>query len=425
MLLAFILSILMILLDTRAVPLLDNFPDWILTNVSTAKEVLSTLAGTLFTVTTFVFTAMLTIISLYTSNFSPRAVENFLLDDISIRTLGLFLGGFVYCLTSLVFMQDLPDDELVISAIWAWLYAIGSVIYFTKFVYQASNFVQVEKLVNQLYEEADDVYSKNIDYFVEQTRINQLPELETTYQYQIKAKTEGYIGNVYFEKLTEISKEYKGACLINVQVGTFISKHQPFATFYTNVSISDAQKFTTLVNETFDFESERSARYDSSYTRNKLNEIALKAISPAINDPNTAIHAIHYKSLLEARFAALEGRYVVFGDHHKGQAESIESKDYIGTVIYQYNDFLKNIHHGYRQLVHYMKEDISCVEAIFEALTLIAHAAHEDKLKDVKEYSRYAYESTIDLFPLPLDRRIIEAKYQEILNISADQRKGY
>ncbi|HEX5351917.1 MAG TPA: DUF2254 family protein [Trichococcus sp.] len=90
---AFVLAIGVILLDTRLITALDYFPAFLLTSVNLAKSILSLLAGSIFSVATFTFATMLSVISFYSSNFSPRTVENFLLHKTSMQTLGIFLGG--------------------------------------------------------------------------------------------------------------------------------------------------------------------------------------------------------------------------------------------------------------------------------------------------------------------------------------------
>lgn len=420
--LSLILSALMIFLDANTIPFLEDLPEWMLTDTTTARQVLATLAGTLFTATTFVFSAILTIVTLYTSNFSPRAVEDFLLNTTSMRTLGIFLGGFIYSLTSLVFMNgDLYDDR-VFSVVIAWAYALGSAIYFTMFVYQVSNFVQADKLVSRMYNETKEQYDNTIDFYRQHTRIDRVPEISTTYQYELHADAQAYIGSIKFEKLRKLCEEYGAICKVTIKVGDFISRNQPIATFYSNRRVEEEEKLNKEFNKCFNYESERSTSFDSGYSRNKLNEIALKAMSPGINDPNTAIHAVHYKSLLEAKFAALRGRYVVIGKTRKELNQESDFSRLNGVLIYEYNDFFSHLHAGYRQLVHYMKEDISAMEAIYDALILIAHAAHEDKLGIVKEYSRYVYESVIDSFPQQLDRELIEKRHNQILAIEADDR---
>lgn len=89
---SFILAIGVILLDTRMINVVDYFPTVFLTSVNLAKSILSLLAGSLFSVATFTFGTMLSVISFYSSNFSPRTVENFLLQKTSMQTLGIFLG---------------------------------------------------------------------------------------------------------------------------------------------------------------------------------------------------------------------------------------------------------------------------------------------------------------------------------------------
>lgn len=417
-LISFVLSIVVILLDTRTIPLLDNLPGWLLTNVDMATEVLSALVGTLFAVTTFTFSAMLTVVSLYSSNFSPRAVENFLLNKVALRTLGIFLGGFVYSLSSLVFMRSLPADAMVISATMAWIYAIAAVIYFIKFIFQTSNFVQLEKLVSKLYIEAKEVFDKNKDYFKDNAKLGQLPEFNSLYQYTIEADTNAYIDYIRFEQLNELCEQYQAVCVTQIRMGTFISKHQPVAVVYTNQKITDENQLFHQVNETIAYNTERSAIFDPYYSRNKMIDIALRAISPAINDPNTAIHVLHYKSLLEAELAKLSGRYAVIGKFTAEPEVSGAVEKYKGCILYEYNDFPADLHRGYWQLVHYMKEDLSCVSAIFEGLLVVAYAAHEENLSSVKDYSQYVYDKTHEYFPLALDRKIIDERHQAVLNVT-------
>ncbi|MDE1549826.1 DUF2254 domain-containing protein [Jeotgalibaca caeni] len=411
---SFVLSILVILLDTRMIPLLDHVPEWLLTNVTIAIEVLSALVGTLFAVTTFTFSAMLTVVSLYSSNFSPRLIENFLLNKVALRTLGIFLGGFVYSLSSLVFMRELPDDAMVVSATVVWIYAIAAVIYFIRFIFQTSNFVQQEKLVSKTYRDAKEVFDKNSAFFKDAPKLSRLPEFDTRYQYTIKADTNAYVDYIHFEELNKICEKYQAVCLTHVRIGAFLSQNQPVAVLYTNQRMKDEEYLNRQVNETIAYHTERSAISDPYYSRNKLNDIALRAISPAINDPNTAIHVLHYKSLLEAELAKQAGKYAVLGDPSDNGSDVFE--EYRGCIFYEYNNFPADLQEGYWQLVHYMKEDLTCISAIFDGLLVIANAAHEENVPHIKEYSHYVYEKTQEYFPLQLDRKLIEEKHQAILD---------
>ncbi|MCC5895791.1 MAG: DUF2254 domain-containing protein [Alkalibacterium sp.] len=411
---SFLLAIFVISLDTRVIPILNEFPTWTLTSVNLAREILSLLAGSLFSVATFTFATMLTIITLYTSNFSPRAIENFLLNRTSMQTLGIFLGGFIYCLSSLFFMRSSEDEFLVVSATVALFYAFGSVIMFTRFVYSSSQFVQLEKLIHNLYSDAEKVYDDYIDRFKEYETVKHLPEVEYMYTYTINATKSAYIEHIDFEGVKKISENSESLIEIYIRVGHFIAEGEPVAEVKTNKKIDDTKKLTKKINQSFSYEEQKSTLYDPDYARSKLTEVALRAVSPGINDPNTAIHILHYKALLEKRLASLPGKYVIMKRSDDPLKDEETAENYKGTVFYRYNDFSEDLYTGYWQLIFYMQKDISGVHALFEAVKTIVYSAHRDNLGFIKEYNEYLHNMTSKNFNEPFDLRIIEKDYEGI-----------
>lgn len=411
--LSFLLAILVILMDTRVIPILDYFPSWSLTSVTLAREILSLLAGSLFSVATFTFATMLTIITLYTSNFSPRAIENFLLNRTSMQTLGVFLGGFIYCLSSLFFMRSSENEFLVISATIALLYAIGATLIFTRFVYSSSQYVQLEKLIHRLYVEAENVYDEYIESFKHYETIKHLPDNEYLYTYTITAKENAYIEHINFDYLSKISQNNEAFSELLIRVGDFVSEGEQVMIIRTNKKINDLEEITNQVNSSFSFEEEKSAMFDPEFSRTKLSEVALRAVSPGINDPNTAIHILRYKALLEKKLASLPGKFVIIKNDDQADLED----QYAGTVFYKYNDFAEDLHKGYWQLVFYMQKDISGVHALFDALRTITLSAHDDKIGYIAEYNDYLFNMTSKNFDEQFDLNVIEKDYNRIKTI--------
>ena len=138
-LISIMLAIGAILIDTKYVPILDFIPDLFLTRVELAKVILGTLSGSLLTITTFTFSTIMVVLTMYSSNFSPRVVNNFLTDKITMKVLGIFVGGFVYCILALFFMRERYSDYLVISATIAVIYSVLCIMYFVIFVYNVSS----------------------------------------------------------------------------------------------------------------------------------------------------------------------------------------------------------------------------------------------------------------------------------------------
>jgi len=325
---SFLLAVLVILFDTRLLIGVEYLPTWTLTNVHLAREILGLLAGSLLTVATFTFGTMLSIVTLYTSNFSPRATENFLLNRTSMNTLGIFLGGFIYCLASLFFMRSSEDEFLVVSATVALVYALGAVLIFTRFVYTSSEFVQLEKLIHRLYKEAQEVYDNYIVRFEDFHSIKHLPEMSYMYTYDVKADTSAYVEYIDFDTLKKIADENEANVIIDIRVGYFVTANEPIMVIKTNENLEDEmEEITRRINNSLSYESEKSAMYDPDYAREKLTEVALRAVSPGVNDPNTAIHVLHYKSLLEKRLAGLPGKYVIFHNEEEENKQEDTAED--------------------------------------------------------------------------------------------------
>jgi uncharacterized membrane protein len=372
-------------------------------------------------VATFTFATMLSVISFYSSNFSPRTVENFLLHKTSMQTLGIFLGGFIYCLSSLFFMRSSENEQLVISATVALVYALACVVYFIKFVYTVATSVQFEKLVIKIYKEADTIVDETIAYFQEKPVFDHLPQLETLHQYTVHADRNGYVEYINFDRLVELSTEFEGITVLRFRIGEFLSGNEPLAIFYTNRKLEDEPRLQEVLNRSLTYETEPSTMFDPNFARKKLIEIALRAVSPGINDPNTAIHILHYKALLDAKFARLPGRFVLMGEEKKDFDE--EALRYSGCVFYDFNNFSKDLYESYGQLIHYMKTDISGVVALFDSLLTVAYVAHPKKLSYIKDYSNYLSNLTSPNFTERLDRQNIEERQQRILGIVCDEEK--
>ena len=409
---SFILAIGVILLDTRMINVVDYFPTVFLTSVNLAKSILSLLAGSLFSVATFTFGTMLSVISFYSSNFSPRTVENFLLQKTSMQTLGIFIGGFIYCLSSLFFMRNSEDEYLVVSASIALLYALACVFYFTKFVYNVAISVQLNHLVTKLYKEAESVADETIEYFQEMPLLDHLPQIDTLHIFTVKANESGYVEYINFNRLVELSKEFNGTIVLHLRIGEFISANQPLVDLYTNRKVKDESQLQAAINRTLTYEEKPSSMYDPNFARAKLIEVALRAVSPGINDPNTAIYILNYKALLDSKFASIPGRFVVMGE------DTDETFSSGGNVIYDFNNFPKDLYESYWQLIHYMKQDISGVVALFDSLLTVAYSAHPKKLNYIKDYSNYLFNLTSPNFTERLDIQNIEERQQRILGIN-------
>lgn len=152
-------------------------PEILLTKIDVARSILTALSGSFLTITTFTFSTILSVLSTYSSNYSPRVVENFLAKKITMKVMGLFVGGFIYSVLTLFFMKTSDLDVMVLSATVAIVYTIYSVVNFVIFIFSVSSLIQSGNLIVNTFRESEAVIDRSIEEIKEVRRIKE-KELE-------------------------------------------------------------------------------------------------------------------------------------------------------------------------------------------------------------------------------------------------------
>ena len=395
-LISFLVAIGAILTDTKTIPLLDYIPDFLLTSVELAKLILGTLSGALLTITTFTFSTIMVVLTMYSSNFSPRVVTNFLTEKITMKVLGIFIGGFFYCILALFFMRKGYSDYLVVSATIAVIYSVLCILYFVVFVYNVSSSIQATKLIARLYDESDEIIKRTLKFRENNLSLDEYEIGDFRAKLEIVSDKNGYLESLDFNETLFALKDIEAKFVLKTDIGDFVSRNQTIATLYYNEELADEKLMTTLLNK-FSIERERIAYNDYRFSLQKIIDIALRAISPGINDPNTAIHCINILGVLLSELGEIKGRYTV-----------IEAENSKSQIIYEDFNFSEDLYATFHQIVHYGKKDISVVLAIFNALNTISISASSEKADVIKDFRDYVYQNSIDNFSHQFDIEILK-----------------
>ena len=395
-----ILSVAAVLIDTRTLPLLDNIPSIFLTSVDLAKVILGTLAGALLTITTFTFSTIMVVLTMYSSNFSPRVINNFLTDKVSMKVLGVFVGGFIYCISTLFFMKNSFSEYLVVSATIGVLYAIFSIIYFIIFIYRVSSSIQATKLIKRVYDESYNIIEDALAYKEKNENLSEYNVDKYKKKEEVRTKTSGYLQLMNLEALLKTINGIDSKLIMHSQIGDFINQNQNIATIYHNEENLEEGLAEDLVSK-ITLDDERLSFNDYRYSLQKIVDIALRAISPGINDPNTAIHCINILGVLLGKLSRISGSYTVIRDE--------ESE---GVVIYEDFNFSEDLYFTFYQIAHYGKEDVSVVVSLLRAINRISNISDRENIKILKEFSDYVYDISKDNFSHRLDMDLLrKARY--------------
>lgn len=392
-----VLLILVTYIDSRYSELKDYIPRFLLSSVELSKTVLSSLVSALLTITTFTFSTILTVFTLYHNSFTPRSVENFLNKKITMKVLGIFIGGFVYCLVSLNFMNAGEDERLVIAGTVGVIYAIWGAIYFVVFVQNVLDGMSYTNLIEEISNHTEELIKKEI----EDRNFDYVNEDEwTNNQAPIFAKKTGYLEIINIEKIKKLIEEKDIVFTIVPSIGDFVVENTVIGYFSTKDIDEDTKE---KVATQFMFTEKRIAEEDYKEGIRKITEIATRALSPGINDPNTCIHCIRKICILLSLLATVDKHY------HFIKTEKL------ARIYYTSKTFKETMVEYFTPLLTYGDSDPSIIRALFQGLLLMKVVATPKNKEYIITLSDDLYNSCADKFKRESDLELFMDIYQQII----------
>ncbi|MDO5696082.1 MAG: DUF2254 domain-containing protein [Eubacteriales bacterium] len=391
-LISLVISAAAIIIDAGDFTFKEYLPGFMMTSMELSRTILTTLVGSLLTITTFTFSTILTVLNIYTSNFTPRIVSNFLRDKIPMKVMGMYIGGFLYSIINLTVLKEEQTEKLFISGMVGVVYAIVALGYFISFVAKVSRSIQTGNVIARLTEEAEDSIRAALDDigddFDGMTR-----SVSTREMRDIESGESGYLEAIEMEHIFEIMGEEDAVLEIPCRIGQYVSKTAPVLR-YGGTAFPDEETVKKL-RHCFVIQSKKEVETDYHFAVTKLVEIVLRAISPGVNDPNTAIAAIHKIGELVGLIASYE------------MEKMIRKEGSPLLVKYRYVDLTEELHLDYEQVVHYGKSDISVMRAVFQSLQTVYDMAAPGNRAAVETFEQYVYDCVCDEFNHPVNLKKI------------------
>lgn len=373
------LAIITTTIDTYYLKNFVHFvPDILLTSVELAITILATLSSALLTMTTFTFSIIMVVLTTYSSQFSPRALPNFMTAKTTMRVLGIFLGGFVYSIYSLLFMRKSIDHEFVISAVLGVFFAIICLLFFIHFIHYIGKSIQVDFLIEKLTKETLHS-SQMVKDRITRRELVIVRDFIIPYPYKrtYENKNTGYIQTVEIDELILFASSQNLYIEVNYKIGEFITEGSILFTIYSDTERIDDQILQQCESH-ITVSDQRSTSQDISFSFQKLVEIALRATSPAINDPFTAKHCIqNIGKLLSEVSPFLEG-HMLFKDKDE-KARLFIPMESLGNLLY----------FTFYEFDLSKRKDLSVLGEIFDALITTAQKSSKENRQILWRFSSY------------------------------------
>ncbi|RXG15610.1 putative membrane protein [Leeuwenhoekiella aestuarii] len=332
--------------------LIEHAPQLVINDADTARTLLSTFIGGIISLMVFSFSMVMILLNQASNNYSPRILPGLISNKRHQYVLGYYIATLIYCILILLSIKptdnkyQLPGFAVLIGIILSML-VLALFIYF---IHSISEAIQINKIIETIYQKAKTRLTQLINQTDEEYSKTDFPESKDWNV--IKINNTGYLQTIAVDALLELCNELDCKIEILAPKGTFILKNVPIARCDKELEEEQRNHLLTC----FGFSRSEIVKHNYILGFKQLTEIAIKAMSPGINDPGTAITCIDYLSELFAlRLCKEDFSY-------------IKNKDDEAVISLRTIDFKELIYFVFVPLRGYCKHDVVMLHKMLTAL---------------------------------------------------------
>jgi uncharacterized membrane protein len=272
-------------------------------DASVAQVILASVATSIMTVVSIVFAILLMTLTLASTQFSPRILVSFVRDRTTQWTLGVFLGTFSYCMAALPAARALPHPFVPVATVTgAMLLALVCAAWLILFINHISQSINVNHIVDRIAGETEMVIDELMPFPRSPYMVEKPNEVFSTSEggAAVLSPQSGYIRYINVQHLVALARDY-GICLyLERRVGQFVPAGVPIMRV-SKLERTPVERQRHLI-AAFDIGPTRTMQQDVEFGIIQIVDIALRAMSPAINDPSTAISCVDHLSRIMIRW---------------------------------------------------------------------------------------------------------------------------
>ncbi len=258
--------------------------------VDGARGLLETAAGSLITVAGVSFSIAIVLMSLASSQFGPRLLRTFMRDTGNQLVLGVFVSTFLYCLLVLRTIRGEDAGGLFVphlSVSISVVLTVASLAVFIYFIHHAAQLIQVSHIIASVGRDLEEVIDRVVPADGGRREDDPIASnVPTSRGRPIRADSAGYVQLIDHEDLLEAAVERDLLVRLTVRAGSHVVPGTVLAEAWPAHQVDDAA--ADAMRAAIVSGNQRTEQQDIDFGFQQLGQIALRALSPAINDPFTA-----------------------------------------------------------------------------------------------------------------------------------------
>lgn len=379
--------------------LVEHAPVLVVNDTETARNLLTTFIAGLISIMVFSFSMVMILLNQASSNFSPRVLPGLISNKKHQVVLGIYNATLLYCIFTLVAIEpngnkyQLPGFS-VLLAIVLMTFCLGAFIYF---IHSISQQIQVNNIMDRIYQKAKLRLNKEIN--TEKDCNTDFPNTDNWNH--IKSVESGYFQDIGLEVLADIANRENTKFKIIPVKGDYVLKDLPLISYEKELS----EDYISKIMATFHYDKSELIEDNYILAFKQITEIAIKAMSPGINDPGTAINAIDYLTELFSIRLQKNDKSFYFDEENNPLI-------YINTV-----NFRELLYYVMASFRNYCKHDTIIVVKLFKMLCFLHKTENvysKDYIEAIEVEAENLYEDAKANNNNKADLHVIESYFQKI-----------
>jgi uncharacterized membrane protein len=391
-----------------------RLPSWVISgNADAARQILTAIAAAVITVVTLVFSITIVTLTLASTQFGPRMLRNFIRDWITQFTLGSFVATFVYAILALVSIGPGSHGEFVphLSITVTMALVVADVAILVVFIDHIAKSIQLPQVIASI---AGDL-SRAINAETEPPPAGPLeagPSLSELLvrldadSGVVRASGSGYLQYVSMHTLIDISSLSNAVIRLLSRPGHFVGEGEPLAHVWPAAAAPGVARALGGAHATGPH---RTLTQDLSFAVDQLVEIAIRALSPAVNDTFTALACIDWLGDGLGKIAARWRPAAV----HRDAAGHVR----VITIPITFRRLLERAHEKIRQASAGMPAVM--IRQLDGLAKIMTHTTSDEQRELLLEQGAMILRLCEESVPEKADREDVRRRYEAVLSASA------
>lgn len=380
-----------------------------------ARALMATIAASTITAAATAFSVTIAALALASSQFGPRLIRNFVADRGNQVVLGTFIGTFAYCLLVLRTVNSTPGDEFVPQVsitvgVGLALVSIAMLIYFIHHVatsIQATSIIfgvarELDSSIERLYKLPEEDGSGD-DTTKEPEREQESVDLDEDKAGEIVALNSGYIQAIDIDALVEFARRRDIIIELQYHPGRFVLAHGALAFVWPKDAADEETEKS--INAALSMGPTRTPTQDVEFAMDQLVEIAVRALSPGINDPFTAILCIDRLGAALVRIVEREFPEPLRRDQD-GNLRLVAPFAGFGSVVDA----------AFNQIRQHGRGNAAILTRLLEALAVVTGRTENEEQREVLLRHAKMVQRAAESLPEENDRNDMNERYRDLVH---------